>query len=85
LRFVQLHCARCHAIDKVGDSPLPIAPPFRTLHLKYPVGDLKRPLAQGVHPIMPRFRLEPSEVHDVMSYLRTLDIDRSSDPAHLPR
>jgi cytochrome c len=72
LRFVRLHCAHCHAIDKIGENPLAIAPPFRTLHLKYPVADLQRPLVQGIHPVMPRFRLEASEVEDVMSYLRTL-------------
>src|ERR1700737_1301206 len=53
LRYVRLHCAECHAIDKVGESPLAIAPPFRTLHLKYSVADLQRPLAQGAHPGMP--------------------------------
>ena len=73
LRFVSLHCAECHAIDKVSESPLAIAPPFRTLHLKYSVADLQRPLAQGVHPVMPKFRLEPNEVEDVMAYLKTLE------------
>lgn len=72
LRFVKMHCARCHAVDKVGASPLAMAPPFRTLHLKYPVADLQRPLAQGIHPTMPRFQLEPNQVEDVMAYLRTL-------------
>lgn len=72
LRFVKVHCARCHAIDKVGASPLAMAPPFHTLHLKYPVADLQRPLTQGVHPTMPRFWLEPHQVDDVMAYLRTL-------------
>jgi cytochrome c len=66
-RFVSLNCARCHAIDKVSESPLAIAPPFRTLHLKYSVEDLQRPLAQGVHPIMPRFQLDASQVEDVVS------------------
>src|SRR6516162_5094033 len=37
LTFVRVHCAQCHAIDKVSDSPLTIAPPFRTLHLKFPI------------------------------------------------
>src|SRR6516162_2556349 len=44
-RLVRLNCARCHAIDKVSESPLAIAPPFRTLHLKYPVSDLQRPFS----------------------------------------
>jgi cytochrome c len=72
-RLVSLHCARCHAIDKVGESPLAIAPAFRTLHLKYPVSDLQRPLAQGVHPVMPRFQLEAGQVEDIMAYLKTLE------------
>jgi len=72
-RFVRLNCARCHAIDKVGESPLENAPPFRTLHLKYPTSDLQRPLAQGIHPIMPKFQLVPSQVEDIMTYLKTLD------------
>jgi cytochrome c len=72
-RLVSLHCARCHAIDKVGESPLAIAPAFRTLHLKYPVSDLQRPLAQGVHPDMPRFQLEAGQVQDIMAYLKTLE------------
>ena len=37
LNFVRANCARCHSIDKVSESPLRIAPPFRTLHLKYPI------------------------------------------------
>ena len=72
-RLVSLHCARCHAIDKVSESPLAIAPAFRTLHLKYPVSDLQRPLAQGVHPEMPRFQLEAGQVEDIMAYLKTLE------------
>jgi cytochrome c len=73
LRFVMMNCARCHAIDKSSDSPLAAAPPFRTLHLKYPIADLQRPLAQGVHPIMPRFELNAGQVEDIMAYLKTLE------------
>src|SRR3989442_12740408 len=76
LTFVRTHCAQCHAIDKVSDSPLTIAPPFRTLHLKYPIESLERPLAEGImagHPTMPQFRLEPDQVRDVIAYLKTLE------------
>ena len=72
-RFVRLHCAHCHAIDKVGASPLAAAPPFRTLHLRYPVSDLQRPLAHGIHPNMPRFQLDAGQVQDIMAYLKTLE------------
>jgi cytochrome c len=71
--FVRVHCAQCHAIDKISPSPLPNAPLLRDLRLKYPVADLQRPLIQGIHPVMPRFQLEASQVEDVMSYLKTLE------------
>jgi mono/diheme cytochrome c family protein len=78
LTFVRLHCAQCHAIDKVSPSPLTIAPPFRTLHLKYPIESLRRPLLEGIsasHPTMPQFRLDPDQVADVSAFLDTLASD----------
>jgi hypothetical protein len=71
-RFVRLYCTQRHAVDQVGESPLAIAPPFRTLRLRYPVAHLQRPLADGVHPIMPRFQLNAGQVEDVMAYLKML-------------
>src|SRR6266446_7011934 len=76
LIFVRVHCAQCHAIDKVSDSPLAIAPPFRTLHLKFPIESLRRRLAEGIvadHPTMPQFRLDPDQLADVMAYLQTFE------------
>jgi cytochrome c len=76
LTFLRTNCAQCHAIDKVSESPLAIAPPFRTLHLKYPIESLKLPLAEGIiagHPTMPQFRLEPDQIADVIAYLTTLE------------
>jgi mono/diheme cytochrome c family protein len=75
LTFVRVHCAQCHAIDKVSPSPLVVAPPFRSLHLKYPVESLRQPLSEGIsasHPSMPQFRLEPDQVADLLAYLETL-------------
>lgn len=80
-RFVRLYCTQCHAVDQVGASPLAIAPPFRTLRLRYPVADLQRPLAEGVHPIMPRFQLNAGQVEDVMAYFRTL---QALTPSRIP-
>ena len=40
--FALTNCARCHSIDRVSPSPLKIAPPFRTLHLRYPIETLGR-------------------------------------------
>jgi cytochrome c len=76
LIFVRIHCARCHAIDKVSISPLKVAPPFRTLHERYPVESLEESLAEGIvtgHPSMPEFRLDPGQVADVIAYLKSLE------------
>jgi len=74
--YAQSHCARCHAIDRTGDSPLQIAPPFRTLHLRYPIESLGEALAEGIytgHAEMPAFELTPDQIHDLLSYLKTLE------------
>jgi mono/diheme cytochrome c family protein len=74
--FVRTHCSHCHSIDKVSESPLKVAPPFRTLHLRYPVESLQESLAEGIvtgHPSMPEFRLDPGQVTDVITYLKSLE------------
>ena len=74
--LVTANCAVCHATDKVSQSPLKIAPPFRTLHLKYPIETLRQPLREGVitsHPTMPVFRLDPGQVEDIVAFLKTLE------------
>jgi mono/diheme cytochrome c family protein len=68
-------CARCHSIDKLTESPLKVAPPFRILHERYPVTDLKRPLTEGIvagHPTMPQFRFDPDQVNDLIEFMKTL-------------
>lgn len=76
LTFAQANCARCHAIGRVGESPLSIAPPFRTLHEQYPVDDLAEALAEGIvtgHPSMPEFQLDSAQIDDLLAYLKTLE------------
>jgi hypothetical protein len=54
---------------------LKVAPPFRTLHRRYPVDSLAEALAEGIvtgHPMMPEFQLDPGQVGDVIAYLKTL-------------
>jgi len=73
--FAQANCARCHAIDKVSPSPLPIAPPFRSLHERYPPESLAETLAEGIvtgHPTMPEFKLDPGQVGDFIAFLTSL-------------
>ncbi len=74
--FARNNCARCHSIDKATESPLKIAPPFRILHNRYPVGSLAEALAEGImtgHPTMPEFQLEPDQINDFIAFLRTLE------------
>ena len=73
---MRAHCSRCHSVDRVSNSPLAIAPPFRTLHERYPVESLQESLAEGIvtgHPTMPEFRLDPGQVADVIAYLKSLE------------
>lgn len=74
--FALNNCARCHSIDRVTQSPLKIAPPFRTLHLRYPIETLGEALAEGIstgHPTMPQFQLDPDQINDLLSYLKSLE------------
>ena len=59
-----------------ANPALAIAPPFRTLHTKYPLENLEEAMAEGIvtgHPAMPEFRLDPGQIHDVLAYFRTLE------------
>jgi mono/diheme cytochrome c family protein len=74
--FARANCARCHAVDGTSESPLAIAPPFRTLHKRYPIETLGEALAEGIytgHAEMPAFELDPDQIHDLLSYLKTLE------------
>ncbi|MGO4714080.1 cytochrome c [Bradyrhizobium sp. 2TAF24] len=74
--FARTNCARCHSIDKVTDSPLKIAPPFRTLHQRYPIETLSEAFAEGIytgHPTMPAFQLDPDQINDLLAFLKSLE------------
>ena len=74
--FVRANCSTCHATDKVSPSPLKIAPPFRELHLRYPVESLQEALVEGIrtgHVNMPEFRLDAGQASDVIAHLKTLE------------
>jgi mono/diheme cytochrome c family protein len=81
LGFAKSHCARCHAIGRTGSSRLEKAPPFRTLHQRYPIETLAEAFAEGIytgHSKMPAFELEPDQINDLLSYLKSLE--RSASP-----
>lgn len=74
--FAKAHCSRCHSIDRKSASRNPNSPPFRTLHLRYPVETLEEAFAEGIytgHPAMPAFELDPDEISDLLAFLKTLE------------
>jgi mono/diheme cytochrome c family protein len=76
LQLARTYCANCHSIDRYSESPLRIAPPFRTLHRRYTVESLEEALGEGIvtgHPTMPEFRFEPDQVGDFIAFLKTLE------------
>jgi mono/diheme cytochrome c family protein len=76
LKFAQAHCASCHAIGATGASLLGTAPPFRSLHFRYPVENLAEALAEGIttaHPAMPQFQLDVAQIEDLIAYLKSLE------------
>lgn len=83
-RLARTYCGECHALAD-GRSPLADAPPFATLHRRYPAGggldDLlsegmiapARPLDEGgrqFHPRMPQVKLDEQQVADLVAFLR---------------
>ena len=74
--FARANCSHCHSIDKFTPSSLAIAPPFRTLHERYPVESLEEALSEGIttgHPSMPEFKLDPGQVGDFIAFLKSLE------------
>jgi cytochrome c len=75
-KWASRHCASCHSIDLKSASRLKTAPPFRSLHLRYPVETLAESLAEGIstgHPAMPEAELEPNQIHDFLAFLKSLE------------
>lgn len=81
--IVATHCASCHAIGAVGESPAPEAPPFRGLSRNYRVDALEEALAEGIsvgHPAMPQFQFAPADVTAVVTYLQSIQTTEAPAP-----
>lgn len=83
-RIAKAYCGQCHALG-AGPSPLAAAPPFATLHRRYPKGGgLEDLLGEGMiapatpqeegqphmHPRMPQVHLDEDEVAALVAFLR---------------
>ncbi|WAP69247.1 c-type cytochrome [Jiella pelagia] len=74
-RLLEENCARCHAVTRIGDSPHPQAPPFRTLSERYPVGQIEEALVEGLstgHPDMPEFIFTPAKAAAIIAYMTSI-------------
>lgn len=88
--LVERKCGSCHAVDMADISPNADAPPLRDLFRRYPIDGLEEAFARGIevgHYDMPRFKLEPAERGEILSYLKSLDpcAKPSSDEAEMRR
>lgn len=78
-RLAEIYCTRCHAIGAEGESPHPMAPPFRFIGRNYPVNTLEEAFAEGIlvgHRDMPEFQLEPDQIDDLVAYLESIQVQR---------
>jgi len=68
---------RAVSFDRPGEpKPAQDRAALRTLHKRYPVETLAEALAEGIqtgHPTMPEFQLEPDQIHDLLTYLKSLE------------
>jgi cytochrome c len=72
--IAEAQCAACHAVGTYGDSPNPIAPPFRTILSRYSADVLEEELIAGIqvaHP-MPGFQFNPQSTEALIAYLRSI-------------
>jgi cytochrome c len=68
-------CARCHAIEKTGDSPHLAAPRFRTLDSQTDLSKLARRIRGGLltgHEDMPMFRFGRDDADAMVGYIRSI-------------
>lgn len=73
--IVVANCIRCHAGGRSDVSPLPAAPPLRTISSKYPLTHLAEAFAEGIvtaHPAMPQFILPPADIDALLAYVASI-------------
>ena len=73
--ILQEHCARCHAIESAGASPLKSAPPMREIYGRYATRELQQELSEGLvskHKEMPQISFSDEDVAAILAYLYDL-------------
>jgi len=78
-------CARCHAIEATGESPLKQAPALRDVYRKYPAEELEFEFAEGMgsrHKDMPQVQFSSEQVDAILTYLS--EISGEPPPSEQP-
>jgi len=84
-RLLEKICARCHAIEATGDSPLKQAPPLRDVYRKRPAQELEFEFAEGMgsrHKDMPQIQFSSEQVDAILIYLS--EISGEPPPSEQP-
>ena len=74
---LQQNCARCHAIDPGGDSPMKAAPPMREIYARFAPRELQAELSEGMvshFRDMPQIEFASEDVDAIMAYLYQLSV-----------
>src|SRR4051812_23755512 len=73
--LAEANCARCHNLEKAGESPYALAPPFREIAKMYRATDLEEALVEGIvvgHPAMPEFEMTGEQGAAVAAFIDSL-------------
>jgi cytochrome c len=73
--IAERNCMGCHAIGRIGPSPNPTAPPFRSVLNRYRADVLATELSEGIHVShapMPQFEFNPAATDSLIAYLRSI-------------
>ena len=67
---LQQNCARCHAVDSSGDSPMKSAPPMREIYARFAPRALQAELSEGIvshFKDMPQIEFASEDVDAIMA------------------
>jgi mono/diheme cytochrome c family protein len=73
--ILQEKCARCHAVEAAGESPLKLAPPMREIYARYAPRELQAELMEGMvsrHKEMPQVDFSEEDASAILVYLYAL-------------
>jgi mono/diheme cytochrome c family protein len=74
-RVAARECSSCHAVDRLGESPKPTAPPFRDIRRRYNELSLAREfqaISEVGHYEMPAKPISKGDGEDLIAYIESL-------------